>query len=251
MAAYPYLTEGDYDLGVRAMQVAVARALKHAGKPTQNAQNGAWGYWTTRDLVLFKQNRNLRDTRGKINPHVFGLQAWQAAAPFLQDREKAWIAKRMQQLAAERAAARASKDADRLRQAIRAVAIRFWENRHRYTYAQIRPFPPDLFGVAARTRLDCSSSSILIYKAAGVTPDPSGFSYQGWGDTGALWRRGRRGDQLRVGDMAFYGWESWLSRPGHVTVYIGDGEVISFGSTPPSRRALRYRSDYIGCRSYL
>lgn len=68
----------------------------------------------------------------------------------------------------------------------------------------------------------------------------------GWdgGHTGSQVQNGRKVslDNLRIGDLVFYGDEGW--RPGHVAIYIGQGLVGSFGSEPgPFILPVRYRSD--------
>lgn len=69
---------------------------------------------------------------------------------------------------------------------------------------------------------------------------------QSWaaGHTGTLVKCGRKVtlNDLRIGDLVFYGDEGW--RPGHVAVYVGQGHVGSFGSEPgPFILPVRYRSD--------
>lgn len=41
------------------------------------------------------------------------------------------------------------------------------------------------------------------------------------------------------------------SRPQHVAMHLGGGDIVTFGSTPPRRTTVNYRTDYIGSRSYL
>jgi cell wall-associated NlpC family hydrolase len=106
----------------------------------------------------------------------------------------------------------------------------------------------DLFSVAAYTRTDCSSFVTLCYKEGGA-PDPNRRGYDGYGFTGTLWPRGVKVYTPRIADLVFYGWgrSGW---PTHVALYVGNGEVISFGSTPIRKLPIRYRGDYMGCRTY-
>lgn len=121
-----------------------------------------------------------------------------------------------------------------------------------YTYLQARPYPDSLWSRSAKGRLDCSSSTILIYKEAGA-PDPSGNKYNGQGETGAMYRAGRKVGTAKPGDLIFYGWESGLQRPGHVVVYVGDGKVVSHGGSGdghPKLINMNYRP-ITGIRSYV
>lgn len=254
---FPPLTQGDYDLGVRAMQTCLTRALRHRNSLTGytrrplNAENGAYGQGTVKDLVVFKQYHNLLDTRGKINPHVVGKPAWDVLWRYATAVENGWVVTRLRQIKeAQEAAKRAASKAG-LRDALVGVSDRFLRIRLEFLYAQIRPFPLDIFDPRWRRRYDCSSTVIALYWCARVLTDPSGFGYQGWGDTGALWRHGVRTYAPLPGDLAFYGWESRNARPQHVAMHLGGGEIVTFGSTPPRRTTVNYRTDYIGSRSYL
>lgn len=251
---FPYLNQGDYDLGVRAMQVCVARALKAAGKPTVNKKNGAYGQGTVLDLVKFKQYHNLLDVNGRINPHVFGKAAWQVAWRYATAVENGWVVKRLGQIAAaEQAAREAAQSGAFLRNRVVETARLFYERRSRYWYSLVGPAATDLWeqNRSPVRRLDCSLSSILIYKAAGAH-DPTGNGFAAWkgSDTGALWRAGVKVASPRPGDLVFYGWESGLQRPQHVAVYLGGGLVESFGSTQPKILSMTYRTVF-GARSYL
>jgi hypothetical protein len=117
-------------------------------------------------------------------------------------------------------------------------------------YRQIRPMPDTLFPSrgGGRSRplggrvleTDCSGFATLVYKAAGQ-PDPNGGNYSGNGYTGTLAANGKRTSDPQPGDLGFYG-----SGPpwGHVVVYLGGGEVASFGSDPgPRILPAHYRSD--------
>lgn len=98
---------------------------------------------------------------------------------------------------------------------------------------------------------DCSSFSIWCYWIAGA-PDPTGFGYNGYGNTGSLWPHGKHVTiaQCRLGDLIFYGWKN--GQPEHVAIYVGNGMVVSNGSEGgPYYERWNYRGDFIGARSYL
>jgi hypothetical protein len=95
---------------------------------------------------------------------------------------------------------------------------------------------------------DCSGSTIQAFHYANRqsgdnVPDPSKYNYAGWGNT---WddEDGHpkvTNGSYKVGDLAHY--------DGHVTVCYHPGnsdtaDWFSFGSEPPSKRKLYYRSDF-------
>jgi hypothetical protein len=95
---------------------------------------------------------------------------------------------------------------------------------------------------------DCSGSVIQAFhyanrKSGQNVPDPSKYNYAGWGNT---WddEDGHpkvTNGQYKVGDLAHY--------DGHVTVCYHPGnsdtaDWFSFGSEPPSKRKLYYRTDF-------
>jgi peptidoglycan hydrolase-like protein with peptidoglycan-binding domain len=95
---------------------------------------------------------------------------------------------------------------------------------------------------------DCSSFATWCYWAAGA-PDPNGLGYNGQGYTGTQVQHGKTTNDLRPGDLVFYGAGSV---PGHVAVYVGNGKVVSHGSeNGPYLLAIDYRSDRSQVRSYL
>ncbi len=267
---FVYLVEGDgtgKDGGspaVLAMKLLLHQVLHHRNRVTGHTRRpvstltGRWDKATTKDLVVAKQWLGLRDINGKVNPHVFGLNPWKVfwtyATGTLGGRVNALVQEEIDRRArAKLAAAIAAKQAAATpRVRLVAAADKFLDQAAYYVYAQIRPAPVrDLYSAANRRRFDCSSTVIALYYAAGVPVDPSGYGYAGWGDTGALWRHGTRTYAPLPGDFAFYGWETRNGRPQHVAMHLGGGEVVTFGSTPPRRRPVGYRSDYIGSRSYL
>ena len=87
----------------------------------------------------------------------------------------------------------------------------------------------------------------LCYKAAGA-PDPNGNGYDGTGYTGTLVQQGRWTDDPEPGDLVFYG--ETRDGPVHVTLYVGQGEAISFGCDPMEKVSVDYRPDVLGYKAY-
>ena len=220
----------------------------------KNRRNGVYGEGTRHDINLFKHRQGITPVEGV----VWGSRAWQAldATGSLGAYDHARIDKQMRLIAAARAARERTtielvhELAARARLA--AVWIRFYEEcRATYVYGQYRPMPSGLFVPDARTRLDCSSTFKNGYREAGLNP-PDNIPYDtGAGWTGSLWVAGQRGEGPPAGDAAFYGWDSVRNAPKHVACCISSSEVVSFGHTPIERYPLKYRSDFLGCRSYL
>jgi cell wall-associated NlpC family hydrolase len=107
-----------------------------------------------------------------------------------------------------------------------------------YSEAANRGNNGTLFGTPPRT-MDCSAFATLCYKAAGL-PDPNHASYSPIGFTGTLIAHCKRVATPAEGDLVFYGQQSSpgtnLGVPAHVTVYVGNGDVVSMGSPgDPSR----------------
>ena len=145
-----------------------------------------------------------------------------------------------------------------VRQRIVAVAEEAFSRRRDYVYRQHRPYPPRLFSRAALNSVDCSSFFILCYKEAGAG-DPNGTRFDGSGNTHSLVLRGRWTNDPLPGDAAFYGPGGQLPAylggtrrpPEHVAVYIGEGAIISFGSTPIRRfDTVDYRDDFQGFMTF-
>jgi hypothetical protein len=143
-----------------------------------------------------------------------------------------------------------------VRDAIVTAARKALKNKALYHYRQYRPMASSLFDAFAYDHTDCSAFATLCYKAGGA-PDPSGFNYNGSGNTTTMWARGRFLGQgmndAQPGDLAFFGQS--LRRGAaittHVGVYIGGGMMIDFGSNPIKQVPVSVRSDFIGFRSYL
>jgi Putative peptidoglycan binding domain/NlpC/P60 family len=99
---------------------------------------------------------------------------------------------------------------------------------------------------------DCSSFATWCYWVAGA-PDPNGLGYNGAGFTGTQISQGKATQDPRPGDLCFYGPSS--SDITHVTVYVGNGCVVSHGREegPELYGSTNYRraQDLRQIRSYL
>jgi hypothetical protein len=112
-----------------------------------------------------------------------------------------------------------------------------------------RPIPDTLWSADAHAGLDCSAFATLVYKEAGCA-DPNDNNYNGAGNTGTLIAHGAPVFQPSPGDLVFYG--GTPGYPGHVSVYVGGGQVIEIGSANGILKlAWDYRSDMIGIRRYV
>lgn len=235
----PTLRYGDDGPAVQALQVALRHAM---GDHARNTGKSAYGSRTREDVARFKRAHNIRPADGT----VAGARVW---------HELLWrnLTKTVRDLLGQDIREALPDHVTRSEALVRAriVAEMEWMLAHagQYTYGQVRPTVVNLRDPLGRGRLDCSSTVIACYHAAGA-PNPSGGVYDGYGHTGTLWANGRRTTNPNPGDMAFYKWEGW--RPGHVALHLADVSTVgSFGATPPSRRRpVNYRGDYIGSRIY-
>jgi Putative peptidoglycan binding domain/NlpC/P60 family len=99
---------------------------------------------------------------------------------------------------------------------------------------------------------DCSSFATWCYWVSGA-PDPNGRNYDGFGYTGTQIMNGVETTDPRPGDLCFYG--PSRSNITHVTVYVGNGRVVSHGREdgPELYGAINYRrsQDLRQTRTYL
>jgi hypothetical protein len=133
---------------------------------------------------------------------------------------------------------------------VRKLIVEFAEiglaNTSQWDYRQYRPVPLNV-NPASPPDGDCSSSVIWAFDYAnrkcGVNvPDPAKQGWSGYGNTDYYeddWPK--VSGSYKVGDLGHYN--------GHVTMCIKAGDWNtsdwwSFGSEPPSRRKLNYRSDF-------
>lgn len=98
------------------------------------------------------------------------------------------------------------------------------KSKYQYVYGAGHEANAQLFGPEPR-RMDCSAFASLCYKEAGQ-PDPAGGQYTS--ATNELIAHMIQTNQPQPGDLAFYG--SSTTNTTHVTVYVGNGNVISMGS---------------------
>lgn len=234
------LRAGDRGPDVLALQEALHKAL---GKAARNRRSGAYGSLTVRDVERFKRAFAPRAADG----HYVGANVWSHLERFLGRAERRLLA---QAAALERARSREGRDA-RIRAQVAAEGHWLLAHRWEFHYAQVRPYASSLRSALARTRTDCSASVTLEWKDGGG-PDPNGRGFDGQGYTGTLWGRGELVRVPEPADLAFYGdmGPVFGHAPSHVALEVGDGAVISFGHTPPSRYPRRYRTDYRGSRRY-
>lgn len=140
-------------------------------------------------------------------------------------------------------------NAERIETAIADFCTRAERNEGQWHYTQRRPFS-GLGVVPEREHWnDCSSYAILAYYWASTQtglriPDPSGYAYRGWGNTGDnLDGHPRVSSPFRVGDLAHY--------EGHVTICRRAGTATSavwssFGQERgPYDVNLHYRHDLL------
>ena len=109
----------------------------------------------------------------------------------------------------------------------------FLGNKLRFSYAEVRPIQYDL----PPGETDCSGLVICAFKRANL-PDPSGNGYNGSGNTTSLRAHGTRiaVASIKRNDLVHY------DNPQHVALYVGDGDIISFGHPgDPTRRPMGYR----------
>jgi len=117
----------------------------------------------------------------------------------------------------------------------------------KWTYSQNRAVKVSI-DPSGYVTSDCSGSVIQAFnyakRSTGLdVPDPSKYAYAGWGNTWDDldgWAKVSDG-RYEVGDLAHY--------DGHVCMCMKAGDADSadwwsFGSEPPSKRKLYYRTDY-------
>ena len=118
-------------------------------------------------------------------------------------------------------------------------------------YSQARPMldfaPPPNYPSST----DCSGFVTWCYKSAGA-PDPNGRGYDGWGFTGSLWATGTpvSTNELKAGDLVFYGYPWMSGGSAHVVVYTGGGNAVSHGREAGPERVNIYYRPIVGCRRF-
>lgn len=225
----PPLPRGVIALGERSRWARIAKlALRRAlGDAATNDGTARFGRRAEADVRLFQKLN-----RGLVVDGVVGPATWERLGRWIGDQARRYLD---------------PSEVDSPRDRVVNEALWWARNAALITYRQRRPM--DGLKIVPRVG-DCSESATLCYRWAGL-PDPNGNGYNGAGYTGTLIEHGRRIAiaQARPADLIFYGRGGW---PTHVVVYLGDGEVMSFGSTPPRIwRTPFYRSDAMYAHDYI
>jgi hypothetical protein len=231
-------------LGAKGRDVrAVQRALRKSGfRPKTDRTTDTFDQRMKDQVVAFQQARGLTPADGEV-----GRDTYAALKPSIDRFGRLLIQQ----------AANAAQQAKTTRKKIVAAAHLCFQNRALIHYTQngIPPAPRRMDGVRRMLRPpafpefeDCSSFSTWCYFAAGA-PDPNGLSYNGEGWTGTQHPRGTETVALRPGDLVFYGPNR--NSINHVTVYVGNGQVISHGGeTGPRLFRLDYDRGSLGGRQF-
>jgi hypothetical protein len=143
-------------------------------------------------------------------------------------------------------------DDDAVRAAITEFCNQGLANPGQWDYQMIRPLDVTV-DPSGWVTSDCSMSAIQAFHYAGrqtgvEVPDPAMQSYSGYGNTSYFEvDHPRVSGNFLVGDLSHYGSGN---NSTHVTVCMKAGDASSsdwwsFGSEPPSKRKLLYRSDYL------
>jgi hypothetical protein len=219
------LIQGDKGLDVLAAQRCLKKGLKKIGLVPVNAANGTFGDGTLKDVMRFQVQHAL------IADGAIGAQTWTALDPYLDLYGKALLTPKPPPPATPGQ-----------RVVHQALVLASYAPRH---YTQVRPYA----GTLPTWRLqggDCSGTSILSYKLAGL-PDPNSTNYDGSGNTYSLIRHGVSTSPI-AGALTFYG----SGAPEHVVIEIGNGTVVSHGHEGGPRILPRnYRGDYLETRRYV
>lgn len=142
-----------------------------------------------------------------------------------------------------------------LRQQIVEAGFFWYKHRLTIKYDQFRPYqkckPPQV-----PTMWDCSGFVTNCYYGGGAS-DPNGRDFDGAGYTGTLLSHGKKISviQLKPGDLILYGYSRGkpgfpVGSPTHVSLFVGEGRVLSLGSYPMGYYEYTYRSDLNCCVTY-
>lgn len=227
------LSKGMRGADVQAAQRALWRAL---AAESRNGRTGTYGDQTVADVAAFRRRYGVNpDDPGKS----IGLELWNVLTRWMDDGA----------VSLARQAPPPPPPVPAKLPGWQDVADAAWwgyQNRGRFKYAQVRPMaqlhdPPLVY-------TDCSGFYTACCQAAGVpNPNRSDGVYDRYGYTGTLQSHGRWTRTPRPGDVALYG-AGGVST--HAAVYLGDGTVVSFGHDPIEHLPARYRSDFMGFRTY-
>jgi cell wall-associated NlpC family hydrolase len=101
------------------------------------------------------------------------------------------------------------------------------KSKYRYSEGADRGNNGTLFGPAPRT-MDCSAFVTLCYKAAGL-PDPNHLGYGPIGTTFSFFPHCMKIQNPQPGDLCFFGTAPKAGSTLHMSIYIGNGQVINMG----------------------
>ena len=225
--------------------IAVKRALARAGYMRWGQFTPLWGEFAVKATKRFQEDKKIKPVTGFYGPKtheaLVKTRRVKSRTEWAFDGYSIGLLHKYSIVIAE-------APEERIRSRILAEARRLYAHRHRIPYAQERPFalerPPFV-----PPRMDCSEF-VTICHFVGGAPDPNGCNYNGSGYTGTLIAHGERcsSQQLRAGDLAFYGSTPTpkaafpAGSPTHVALYDGDGGVYSMGSAPMGHYPLHYRT---------
>lgn len=204
--------------------LAVKRALKKAGYGKGIILNPSYGKAMLADLKRFQRNRGL------TVDGIYGPRTHAKLDDFFDAYGRL--------LYARQPAPRPTSKRKNI------VGYAHWaaQNTNKFSYAQIRPIPPNPY--AAHITTDCSGFATLSYRA-GEARDPNGYSYNGVGNTDTLQEHGIRVTSPLPADLVFY------KHPDHVGVYIGNGKVAEFGGQGGPREVSEWYRTVTDIRRYV
>jgi cell wall-associated NlpC family hydrolase len=234
-------------LAVAQREQAAATAAKHTADAAVAAAENAAQSEAAQASRLQATQTSLQEQLSAAQANVSGLKAQQA-------QYQRWLAqKRAEEAAAAAAAARTSHSSSHrhhvslaaggsvatvISRALSAVGIIYaWGggNAHGPTRGIHDGGVADEFGDFHKIGFDCSGLMVYAFAGAGVSlPHFSGYQYQS----------GRHVplSQIRPGDMLFYSSNGRASGIHHVTLYIGNGQMVeAYESGMPVRvTSVRY-----------
>ncbi len=200
------------------------------------------------------QARQLQATQARLAHQLSTAQANVAGLKAQQQQYQSWLArKRAAEAAAAAAAARSmqssgghrrvslaagSSVATVIHRALSAVGISYaWGGGNAYgpTLGIHDGGVADEFGDFEKVGFDCSGLMVYSFAGVGVSlPHFSGYQYQAGGHVPL--------SQIQPGDMLFYSSNGSASGIHHVTLYIGDGQMVeAYESGMPVRvTSVRY-----------
>jgi len=253
--------DGDYDNQKKSATLTIgARVGKWAVPPGSLVVVENMGPWNGRWIVsdyersLFDLNATITLTKGSPSlPEPYGgdqnqlLPGWFPQAATKTGAGSTVSSANSELFGGVPGANNGSRDAI-VKIALKAAAV---QKKWPYYYHEVRPMPSTLWSAdchAGGTGIDCSGFATLCYKEAGCS-DPNGFGYNGEGNTDSLVKQGVPVLTPSPGDLVFmYG---SAGSPGHVTVYIGNGQCVEIGGPSGVIQTQWNYSPAVAIRSYL